>query len=237
MRWPVNDRRDQSRPLVLVSHGTSDPAGQAVVRELASQVRARLPEVDVRLSHVSVESPLIAEVLAELQASDARQAVVVPVLLSVGFHVQVDVTTALAEQPGAISTGALGPDHVLVQVLRQRLAEAGADPADSLVLAVTGSRDESATHAAQRTCDLLGWPGAVVGHLAAGSPSAATAISRLRAARPQARVVAASYLLAPGHFADRLARLDADVISAPLGAHPAIAGLVVAKYRAAAGLP
>jgi sirohydrochlorin ferrochelatase len=46
-------------------------------------------------------------------------------------------------------------------------------------------------------------------------------------------VAVASYLLAPGLFADRLAGAGADVTSAPLGDAPEVAGLVLARYDAA----
>jgi sirohydrochlorin ferrochelatase len=44
-------------------------------------------------------------------------------------------------------------------------------------------------------------------------------------------VAVASYLLAPGHFHDHLADSGADWVTAPLGAHPAIAALVIDRYR------
>jgi sirohydrochlorin ferrochelatase len=46
-------------------------------------------------------------------------------------------------------------------------------------------------------------------------------------------VAVASYLLAPGHFHDQLAGSGADWVTAPLGGHPALAGLVIDRYRAA----
>jgi sirohydrochlorin ferrochelatase len=40
-------------------------------------------------------------------------------------------------------------------------------------------------------------------------------------------VAIAPYLLAPGHFADRLAVAGADLVAEPLGAHPAVIELVL----------
>ncbi|WP_405375138.1 MULTISPECIES: sirohydrochlorin chelatase [unclassified Microbacterium] len=49
------------------------------------------------------------------------------------------------------------------------------------------------------------------------------------------RVVAASYVLAPGHFADVIARGGADVVTAPLAPDDAVARIVAERYLAAAG--
>ena len=43
----------------------------------------------------------------------------------------------------------------------------------------------------------------------------------------------ASWLLAPGSFHSRLADAGADVVAAPLGAHPDVVAAVVARYRTA----
>jgi hypothetical protein len=43
----------------------------------------------------------------------------------------------------------------------------------------------------------------------------------------------ASYLLAPGHFADLVAGCDAPVVSAPIGADPRVAEVAMSRYDAA----
>ena len=40
----------------------------------------------------------------------------------------------------------------------------------------------------------------------------------------------APYLLAPGFFATRLREAGADVLAAPLGAHPAVVDLVLRRF-------
>ncbi len=47
-------------------------------------------------------------------------------------------------------------------------------------------------------------------------------------------VAVASYLLAPGYFQDQLHESGADWVTKPLGDHPAMAGLVIDRYRTAA---
>ena len=47
------------------------------------------------------------------------------------------------------------------------------------------------------------------------------------------QVVAASYVLAPGHFADLVAAAGADAVTAPVGTDPRVAEIVAERYRAA----
>jgi sirohydrochlorin ferrochelatase len=63
----------------------------------------------------------------------------------------------------------------------------------------------------------------------AASPGVPEAVAELRR-RTGRPVAVASYLLAPGTFHDRLARAGAAWISAPLGAHPAVAGLAITRF-------
>ena len=60
----------------------------------------------------------------------------------------------------------------------------------------------------------------------AAAPDVPAAVAAAPAAGAD-RVAIAPYLLAPGHFADRLAAAGADLVAAPLGAHPAVVELVL----------
>ncbi|KGM14636.1 hypothetical protein N867_18775, partial [Actinotalea fermentans ATCC 43279 = JCM 9966 = DSM 3133] len=125
--------------LVACSHGTDDPAGRAVVAGIVDGLRGSRPGLDVRPAFVDVQAPAVGEVVA--QVTDAgRAAVVVPLLLSAGYHVHVDIAAAVAGRP-AVAGGALGPDVRLVGCLVDRLRDAGAEPTDAVVLAAAGSSD------------------------------------------------------------------------------------------------
>src|SRR4029079_12910462 len=110
--------------LVGCSHGTDDADGRAAVRSILTGVAAYRPELDVREAFVDVQEPEVADVVSHALDSDAPGAVVVPLLLSVGFHVKVDIATAVA-QPGATAASPLGPDPRLVDILVDRLEAAG----------------------------------------------------------------------------------------------------------------
>ena len=70
------------------------------------------------------------------------------------------------------------------------------------------------------------------GYLTAAGPTPAEAVATLRE-QGHRRVAIASYLLAPGVFADRLHEAGADLVSAPLGDHPLVVETIVSRYRQA----
>jgi sirohydrochlorin ferrochelatase len=72
-----------------------------------------------------------------------------------------------------------------------------------------------------------------VGYGSAAEPTVPDAVVAARAAGAP-RVVAASYLLAPGHFHDRIAESGADVVTAPLAPDRRLVDLVLDRYTAAA---
>jgi sirohydrochlorin ferrochelatase len=221
--------------LVACSHGTADPAGQRELERLRATVAATRPGLRVLAAYVDVQQPTVADVVGGL-AADGRTAVVVPLLLSAGYHVQVDVAGAVQASDGrAVAAQPLGPDGALVRVLAQRLAEAGRTPDDAVVLAAAGSSDPRSIADVEQVAgglaELLGAP-VRAGYLSAAAPAVGDVVADVRA---HGRGVAvAGYLLAPGHLHSRLTALDADRVTAPLLPHPSLADLVLRRYDAAA---
>jgi sirohydrochlorin ferrochelatase len=179
--------------LVAASHGTSSPAGQAAIAALVHAVARRRPDLNVVESFGDVQQPDVPTVLAGLQ----EKARVVPLLLSAGYHVHVDLAEAAGGKPGTTVSGALGPDGRLVRVLARRLQQAGLRRGDRVVLACAGSTDERA-----------------VADCAVAAERAWLEGRGLRGAA--GRVVVATYLLAPGYFASLAAGCGADVVARPL---------------------
>lgn len=225
--------------LLAISHGTSSPAGQAAVAALVDAVARRLPDVTVRLGHVDVQQP---DVAASLDAIPAGvPVVIVPLLLSAGYHVRVDLLEQTAGRAGVVIAPALGPDPRLVDALLTRLEPLGAAPDDAVVLAVAGSSDERANEDCRESARMLGarlGREVTVGFLAAADPRVDAAV--VDAAAGGARVVVADYLLAPGYFHDLAVRLAAGAPVAPpiLGDDepPAsVVDLVIDRYNEATG--
>ena len=244
--------RVTARPpaLVGISHGTSSPEGRLAVRRLHDAVAAALAQrppdatPSVRLGHVDVEQPDVPATLASLDPGEP--AVVVPLLLSAGYHVHVDLTEAVdaATDRPVVLAGALGPDDRLATVLLRRLAEAGLRGDDRVVLAVAGSSDARAVVDCRDMARRLGAASGrevTVGFLSAAEPALPDAVA-VAAARGSAgggaRVVLANFLLAPGYFDDLARRAGADVTARPLlvADEPAPAELVeivLDRYAAA----
>lgn len=221
-----------SMNLLLVAHGTRDPAGAAVTEAVADRVRLRWAG-RVEPCYADVRHPTPAAALADLPGP----VVAVPMFLAAGYHVRADVPAQLAATGRGDVTLAqtFGPDPALVVAAADRLGEAGHRPGDAVVLAVAGSSDPYAqadgATAARRLGRLLGTP-VVLATIAVGGPRVGEAVARLRA-DGAARVAVASWLLAPGLFQRALDEAGADVVAEPIATHPAVAGLVVARAEAA----
>ena len=202
--------------LVLAAHGSTDARFNVVVESIASQVRARRADLDVRIGYLDHGPPSIAEVVDPT-------CVVVPLLLSGGYHVHIDIP---AQASGCTIAEPVGPDPLLAVALADRLREAGYDGRCAVVLAGAGSSDERALGDVRRMGGYLSESLGVdvtTAFVSAGSP---------RLGDLAAQVVS-SYLLAPGAFHDAVLSSGANVVSAPVGDHNVIADLVLARYDAA----
>ncbi len=208
--------------VVVAAHGTRDPAGVVVAHELVTALRARLPGRPVRLAFADVLGPAVRDVVAGAPGP----VTVVPAFLTSGYHVRTDLPQEVAatnRRDVMIST-ALGPHPLLVDAMGDRLRAAGWRRGDAVVLAAAGSSDQRAVadvRAAARQLSGRVGTRVRVGFVATGAPRVAPLVAGLRAAG-EPRVAVASWLLAPGLFHQRLASAGADVVAAPLGAHPGV---------------
>ncbi|MFE5947749.1 sirohydrochlorin chelatase [Streptomyces sp. NPDC056480] len=241
MTPPMNRPMTPPAPtLVAVGHGSRDPRARATLGRLLERVGELRPGLDVRLAHIELNTPLLDATLTEL-AAEGRDAVLVPLLLAPGYHVTHDLPAALAAVPGlrARVAGPLGAHPLLVEALADRLAHAGWTPEDGtsraagVVLASAGSRDPRSGAELRRIAALLGerlgGVPVVPAYASAAAPTVPEAVRAL-AARGRHRVAVASCFTAPGLFAGRAAAHAPWIASAPLGAHPALARLVLHRY-------
>jgi sirohydrochlorin ferrochelatase len=220
-----------------VAHGTRDPAGVHSVLQIVDALRRSTAPVEVRTAFLELAEPDLRTALAGIPRD--RRAVLVPLLLSSGYHDRVDLPAAIAAvRPGTAHAPVLGPDPLLAAALADRLREAGRRPGDAVVLAAAGSSDPAAVESVRTQAALLatelGTEVVGVGFGSAAEPGVPAAVTAARAAGAD-RVAIAPYLLAPGHFADRLAEAGADLVAAPLGAHPALVDLVLSRASSTTG--
>jgi sirohydrochlorin ferrochelatase len=209
-----------SPPLVLAAHGSVDPRFGEVVVALAAIVAAHRPQLDVRIGYLDHGPP-------DLRSVTQAGAIVVPVLLSHGFHVGADIAR---QAPDCVIAAPIGPDPRLASVLIARLREAGWCGQGPVALAAAGSMDRRALADVRHTAADVGAALGVevrAAFLSAGQP---------RLADLEVAAVA-TYLLAPGHFAEVAAAVGGSIVAAPLGADPVLAEIILDRYDAAAGAP
>jgi sirohydrochlorin ferrochelatase len=237
--------------LVAVAHGSRDPRAAATIGELLSVVRSRaagrgVGGLDVRPAFLGHSAPSLPQVLGAVSA-EHDGCVVVPLLLTPAYHSKTDIPALLADARTALVrldvryAGTLGPDPLLLSALGRRLAEAdgvsGASVArTSVVLAAAGSSDPTANATiaalASRWQADGDWRRVVPAYASAAAPSPGEAV---RALGP-GPVAVASYLLAPGYFADQIRdtalAAGAVAVSDALGAAPEVADVIIDRYLA-----
>jgi len=267
---PGRDRARPPALVAVAHGSTNPRAAGAVsdlmALTAARAVRAGLPGLPVRAAFLGHALPTLPDVLRALdggrgagppgEAGRPGEAVVLPLLLTGAYHSDTDLPAVLREARGRlpglrISYGQpLGPHAGLLRALDRRLAEALARaamtsaPADTaVVLAAAGSSRPAANAAVARLAadwqKARGWRAVVPAYASAGSPRPGQAVAGLlRDGAP--RVVVATYLLAPGVFADQVREqalaAGARAVSDPLGAVPEVADVILDRYREAVPL-
>lgn len=254
--------------LVAVAHGSADPRAAATITDLmavtAERAAARgryLPEV--RTAYLGHAAPSLPQVMGAIGPMGSGGVTVLPLLLTPAYHSKTDIPRVLAgvarDFPWLrVTYGApLGPHPLLLSALERRLAEAdplgpagSANPArraqTGVVLAAAGSTDPEANAAiarlAARWQARAGWFAVRPASAAAATPLApppAEAVSSLLRAGAR-RVLVATYLLAPGFFADRIREsalaAGAAAVSPALGASPEVAEVLLDRYQEAGTL-
>ncbi len=210
--------------LVTVAHGTRNLAGNDVARLVADAAGRRLGW-PARASFVELSEPLFADVMVEAEVAT----VVVPLLLSTGFHMRTDLPEALEKASVPVTLGApLGPDPLLAQAQVARLLEAGAVAGQRVVLVAAGSSDEDATCDQMAAVSLLSraWNGPVELATLSGHGTRPAEV-----VRPGDAV--SPYLLSPGFFHDRVRRESPEgvVVADVIGAHELVVDLVVQRAQ------
>ncbi|MHB8342257.1 MAG: sirohydrochlorin chelatase, partial [Mycobacteriales bacterium] len=229
-----------TRPLLAVAHGTRDAEGVEVIRALVALAARFRPGLVADVGFVDDASPSVSAALATWGSSAP---VVVPLLLTAASHSKGDIPAAVqrARRNGAeVCYGRpLGPDPSLLAVVDERLAGSGAAADAPVVLAAAGAADPAANAEIAATARLLsearGLAPVEVAFASATRPDVTEALDRLRRLGwSPAKVAVVPYFLAPGAFSRQVATLaaaaGAGLVTEVLGAHPALARLLLARY-------
>ncbi|MQA86759.1 MAG: sirohydrochlorin chelatase [Streptosporangiales bacterium] len=235
-------------PLLVVAHGSRDPRAAAAVEALVGEVRRRRRAPRVVTAYLDHAPPTAGQALDAL-AGRARggngEVIVLPLLLTAAYHSKTDLPGALREARRRhpllrLYYGeTLGPHEGLIAALERRLAEVGVTPGDpetAVVLAAAGSSDPSAgavVAGMAREWARRGWWAVTPAYASAVRPRPEEAVTRLLAAGAP-RVAVATYILAPGYFADKVRRdtlaAGAVAVSPVLGPAPEVADIVAERY-------
>ncbi len=261
---------------VGVAHGSADPRAAAAIGDLVPLVAARaaargLNVPELRVAYLGHAAPSLPQVMRAF--GPGARVTVLPLLLTAAYHSKTDIPRVLAGAGAGmrITYGdPLGPHPLLLRALERRLLEealpgaALENPAEvGVVLAAAGSSDPAANATIARLAAQwqagTGWfavrpayasggqgsTAAAGGQGSTAGPTPAQAVAELRKAGAR-RVVVASYLLAPGLFADRIreaslaagaAAVSPALLSWPPaaagGAAPEVADVMLDRYQAA----
>jgi sirohydrochlorin ferrochelatase len=243
------DREVQlDRALVAVAHGSTDPRAAAVIGELMGLVAARAADrgaglPDVRVGYLGHAAPSVPQVMGTF--GPGVHVTVLPLLLTAAYHSKTDIPRVLARAGTRVRVTygePLGPHPLLLDALERRLPEAALEnPAGvGVVLAAAGSSDREANAAVARLAAQwqarAGWYAVRPAYASAAGPDPATAVAGLLRAGAR-RVIVASYLLAPGVFADRIRDASlaagAAAVSPALGASAEVADVILDRYQEA----
>jgi sirohydrochlorin cobaltochelatase len=241
-----------TQALLIVGHGTRDPAGQHECDELIDRVRAARPGLRVELGYLELCPPPIADSIERLAADGVTDVTIVPLVLLAAGHAKGDVPAAIArsrtEHPRVrFRYGrALGVHPQVLQVSDERLRDAvDADDRDRTAVALIGrgSSDPDANADLAKIARLLweGRPWSLVepGYVSLAEPSVAGVLDRLAALGAE-RIAVHPYFLFTGVLERRIrdqaaawaeANPSVQVLHAGhLGPHDRIAQLLLARH-------
>jgi sirohydrochlorin cobaltochelatase len=205
-----------TRPLLIVGHGTRDPAGVAGFAALVRHVEQRAdPRIPVRGGFIELSRPPLREAVGEMVRLGATDLDVVPLVLVAAGHAKGDIPAALAREqqrhPGLTFRYGrpLGPHPVLLELLDRRLGEvlsAGERAQTTVVLVGRGSTDPDANAEHAKVARLLqegrGLAGVEPAFISLAEPGVPAALERARRLGAE-RIVVLPYFLFDGVLPSR----------------------------------
>lgn len=236
--------------LVLLSQGSSDPQVSHILHGVRKQLQMTRPELSVHIAFLDHCPPSGPQVVSTLVQRGVREMVFIPL----------DLTRAVDPEPAALAVRdrvrqafpdvaitvarPIGPATELLNVLdamvRDGLRGAHAVELDGLVLSTPGSGDVRGNALIARRARQ--WAAhhrlPVVVSVGDGSgPNSAQAIAALRAQGRRHIAVGSFFVAGDENFhaqAELALQAGAIAVSAPMGAHPLVLDLVMARYAFAA---
>ena len=240
--------------LVALARGSRDVRTTSTVADLVEEVKAQRPDLRVEKAYLEDAShrskPGFVTVVDRLVRAGHDEIVVVPLTLCDVAHDADELAQAVAaatERHAGLRIRVaeiLGFESAFLEVLDERLRDelraSRVRELDALVLAAIGSADPLVNQSVARLARLWGTHHKlpVSAAYAASAPPATGEAVRAFRAEGRRHIAVASLFLTAGDLTDRAAELaleaGAIAVSAPLGAHPEVARVVLARYAVGA---
>jgi sirohydrochlorin cobaltochelatase len=238
-------------PLLIVGHGTVDPAGVGEFTAFVDRMRARLAPIDVAGGFIELSAPSVNEAWQELADRGHRRLAAVPLVLVAAGHAKGDIPAALQREVHRHPDSSyrfgrpLGPHPILLDLLAERIGATSAEPADTAVVLVgRGSTDPDANAEVCKVARLLqetrGFAFVETAFVSLAEPNVADGLRRAKLLGAR-RVVVAPYFLFDGVLPQRVnqqavafgqSNPDVDVLVAGhIGDCAGLADLVAERYH------
>ncbi len=236
--------------LIGLGHGSRDRRHTDTIAQLLREVKRQRPDLKVERAYLDHSRPGFEAVVDRLVAAGHREIVVVPLFLDEEELERLalrGLVSALEERHSGVLirlTRTLGWEPCFLEVLDERLRvalrRARVRELDALVLAGAGSQDPLVNQSVARLARI--WSTRhrlpVTAAYASSVPPATGEAVRSFRAEGKRHIAVASLFLTAGPLADRAAELAAEAgavaVAEPLGPHPEVARIVLARYAVGA---
>ncbi len=211
-------RIDGERAVIVLAHGSPDPRHRAgverLVRRIESLIITRASRELVAVVYLDHHPPRVAEVAATLADRGVHEAIVVPLLVTAGFHSRIDVPSAVAEISGGapgcsvslaepFATSSYFPDAIAELIQRAGVPD---DELAGVLVLGAGAKDPTALAPFERAAGVVSHAHnyfAVAGFID-GDPSPGAAETALIDAGCQRPFFAVKVAISEGIFFDRM---------------------------------
>lgn len=211
------------RPIVLiVGHGSRDPAANQEFEQLVTRYQAHRPDIELRHAYIELARPSLDEALADVP-TECDEVTILPLFLFAAGHVKNDLPLALATARGrrpAVRFRAareIGVHTAMVELALERAGEAiSPGPADlqtSVVVVGRGSSDAEANGDFCKLARLLAerraFAWVVPAFIGIARPRFEEALDLMACTQPE-RLLVIPYLLFGGRLLTQLEEQAAD---------------------------
>ncbi len=123
-------KRAVKRAILLIDHGSRHAAANALLDDVADQVRKRTPDSIVEIAHLEIAEPNIAEGIDACVKRGATRIIVHPFFLGPGRHTSEDIPAQVERAAGRHSnvqiriSEPLGGHGALIDVILDRVRDA-----------------------------------------------------------------------------------------------------------------